>query len=245
MPLAIVAALVAAALMAAPASAQLPSVPAGWGSPSASDQRGDGGWDGWGDDEEDEGDWDDEDGDEPVEDAPEEEAPGGWIPGDEILPGGGDQPAEELLPPAGARQTVKGRRAALGSNGLAYAPSKAPRAVKLAIWAANQLRRKPYKWGGGHGRWKDSGYDCSGSVSYVLHAAGLLNGSLTSGGFMRWGKPGLGKWITIYANKGHVFMVIAGLRFDTSPLGAGERGPRWRGFGRRDGGFKKRHPAGF
>jgi hypothetical protein len=219
MPLAIVAALVAALLAAPVAHAQLPSVPSGWGDGARTGAPADG----TGGDEE----------------------PQGWIPGDGILPGGGDAAGAELLPPAGSRQTVKGSLAALGSNGLAYAPSKAPRQVKLAVWAANQLRRKPYKWGGGHGRWQDSGYDCSGAVSYVLHAAGLLDGSLTSGGFMRYGRSGLGRWITIYANRGHVFMVIAGLRFDTSPLGAGERGPRWRTFGRRDGGFKRRHPAGF
>jgi hypothetical protein len=241
MPLALVAALIAALILAAPASAAVRSVPAGWGHGSHD------GWDGWGDGDADDGGDEDTPADEyePAEDQPTDDGPEGWIPGDGLTPGGGDEPGAELLPPAGARQTVPGRKAALGSNGLAYAPSKAPRAVKNAVWAANQLRRKPYKWGGGHGSWRDSGYDCSGSVSYVLHAAGVLNGPMTSGGFMRYGKSGLGKWITLYANKGHVFMVIAGLRFDTSPLGAGERGPRWRAFGRRDGGFKKRHPAGF
>ena len=240
MPAALTAALIAAFLGTAPASAQLPTdLPAGWGG-GASEQRDDRGhWGGWDDDSE----------DEPAE-APEEEPadepapPGGWIDGDDLTPGGGNEPGAELLPPAGARPIVKGRLAALGAGGVAYAPSKAPRQVKLAIWAANQLRKKPYKWGGGHGRWSDSGYDCSGSVSFALHAAGLLASPQTSGTLTRYGKGGLGKWISIYANKGHVFMVVAGLRFDTSPYGSGDRGPRWRASGRPAGGFKVRHPAG-
>ena len=173
--------------------------------------------------------------------------PGGWIDGDELLPPAGaaePDPAPELLPPAGPRPVVEGRLAALGAGGVAYAPSKAPHRVKLAVWAANQLRHKPYRWGGGHRGWRDSGYDCSGAVSYVLHAAGLLGPPLDSRGFMRYGRPGLGRWVSIYANRGHVFMVIAGLRFDTSPYGSGERGPRWRGSGRPAAGFKVRHPAG-
>ena len=86
-------------------------------------------------------------------------------------------------------------------------------------------RRKPYKYGGGHGRWNDSGYDCSGSVSYALHGAGLLGSALTSGGFMSWGAPGKGRWVTIYANPGHVYMVVNGRRFDTT--GRDESGSRW------------------
>jgi len=225
MPIALVAALLAALLVvAAPATAKVRTAPAGWGDGGQSDEPGDGG--------DSAGDADDS-GD----------GVGGW-PGDDLLPGGADEPGPVLLPPGGSRPIVKGRLAALGSNGVAYAPSKAPRSVKLAIWAANQLRNKPYRWGGGHGRWKDSGYDCSGSVSYALHAAGLLGRPLTSGGFTRYGKPGTGRWISIYANDGHIFMVVAGLRFDTSAMGAGEKGPRWRPFGRRAGGFKVRHPAG-
>jgi hypothetical protein len=157
----------------------------------------------------------------------------------------GEDPADDLLPPAGARPVVKGSVAKLGTNGAAYAPSKAPTAVKRAIWAANQLKRKPYKWGGGHGAWKDSGYDCSGSTSYILHAAGLLGSPMVSGTFARWGKAGAGHWISIYANSGHVWMVIAGMRFDTSPYGSGPSGPRWRLAGRPTSGFKLRHPAGF
>jgi cell wall-associated NlpC family hydrolase len=124
----------------------------------------------------------------------------------------------------------------------AVAPAGAPPEVIGAIAAANRITRKPYKWGGGHGRWRDSGYDCSGSVSYVLHGAGLLNVARDSSGLMSYGKRGGGEWITIYSHGGHAYMVIAGLRFDTS--GRGERGPRWRLEPRRGGGFVKRHPVG-
>ena len=123
----------------------------------------------------------------------------------------------------------------------AIAPAGAPEAVVKAVAAANRLTRKPYKWGGGHGRWRDSGYDCSGTVSYVLHAAGLLKQSRDSSGFMSYGWGGEGKWITIYAHGGHAYMEIAGLRFDTS--GHGEDGPRWRLERRSARGFVKRHPS--
>ena len=137
--------------------------------------------------------------------------------------------------------TVKGKRAVLIGD-KAYAPSKAPSAVKRVIWAANKIRHKPYKWGGGHAHWKDSGYDCSGSVSYALHGGDLVDYPMVSGSLARWGEKGDGRWITIYASKTHVFMVVAGLRFDTS--GAGESGPRWRPEPRWEHGFAVRHPAG-
>lgn len=117
-------------------------------------------------------------------------------------------------------------------NGKAIAPPDAPLAVLNAIRAGNRIRKKPYIWGGGHRRWKSKGYDCSGAVSYVLHAAGLLDQPLVSGLLAsRWGSPGVGAWITVYANKGHVYAVIAGLRFDTSAVGEPLKqgsGPRWR-----------------
>jgi cell wall-associated NlpC family hydrolase len=138
--------------------------------------------------------------------------------------------------------TVKGRRA-LVIGDKAYAPSKAPSAVKRVIWAANKIRHKPYVWGGGHAHyWKDRGYDCSGSVSYALHGGGLVDYPMASGSLARWGHRGDGKWITIYANATHVFMVVAGLRFDTS--GYGESGPRWRLEPRSTHGFHHRHPSG-
>ena len=131
---------------------------------------------------------------------------------------------------------------ALAPDGrTAIAPAGAPEAVVKAVEAANRITRKPYKWGGGHGRWRDSGYDCSGTVSYVLHAAGLLKRSRDSSGFMSYGGRGRGEWISVYAHGGHAYMEIAGLRFDTS--GRGEDGPRWRTERRSGRGFAKRHPS--
>ncbi len=124
----------------------------------------------------------------------------------------------------------------------ALAPASAPDAVKAAIAAANAITRKPYRFGGGHGRWEDSGYDCSGSVSYALHGAGLLDETLDSSGLGRIGSAGVGQWITVYAKASHAYVVIAGLRFDTS--GRGEDGPRWRGPARSARGYRVRHLPG-
>jgi hypothetical protein len=132
-------------------------------------------------------------------------------------------------------------------NGVAYAPSYAPMQVKQAIWAGNQIRNKPYIYGGGHGQWNDSGYDCSGSVSYVLHAAGLLKTSEDSGEMESWGQSGAGQWITVYTNPGHAFVEIAGIRLDTSaeqdPNPPSGSGPRWRPLVTSTSGFMARHPA--
>jgi hypothetical protein len=114
--------------------------------------------------------------------------------------------------------------------------------VKAIIEAGNAIATKPYKYGGGHGRWNDTGYDCSGSISYVLHAAGLLDTARDSTGLMSFGTRGNGRWITVYAHGSHAYMIIAGLRFDTS--GRGEEGPRWRLERRSGRGYAKRHPAG-
>ena len=135
-----------------------------------------------------------------------------------------------------------GPRAKVLRDGTAVAPEKAPDIVQRVILAANQIAKFPYKWGGGHGAWKDNGYDCSGSVSFALAGAGLLNRPLTSGLFMNYGEPGKGKWITIFANNGHMFMVVAGLRFDTS--GRGRAGTRWQEGSRGAGGYEVRHPPG-
>lgn len=135
-------------------------------------------------------------------------------------------------------------RTALIKDGLAYAPKNAPAAVKRAIAAGNRLQGKPYKWGGGHARLQDSGYDCSGTVSYVLREAGLLKGSIPSRGYFSYGKKGEGKWITLYVRSGHVFMTVAGLRLDTGGPG-GETGPRWKTATRQGKGHVMRHPAGF
>lgn len=139
-------------------------------------------------------------------------------------------------------ETPNGEVARIAADGrTAIAPRRSPRLVKNLIHAANRITRKPYKWGGGHARLTDSGYDCSGATSYVLRAAAMVNGSMVSGGYEKWGLKGAGRWVNVYANSGHVFMVIAGLRFDTS--GAGESGPRWRSDSRWTKGFKLRHPA--
>jgi hypothetical protein len=143
----------------------------------------------------------------------------------------------------GDRPTVSGSQAVL-RNGVAYAPSRAPQSVKNAIWAANSLRRKPYVWGGGHGTFYDRGYDCSGTVSFALHGAGLLNSPMPSSDFMRYGERGRGRWMTIYSRNGHTFAVIAGLRLDTTDLGrGGDVGPRWYVYGRDTSGFVARHPV--
>ena len=139
--------------------------------------------------------------------------------------------------------------AALGHPGMRVVLKRARRAsgglparVRRIIAAADRIAGKPYKYGGGHGTWNDTGYDCSGSVSYALHGAGLLDSALTSGGFMSWGEPGKGRWVTIYANPGHVFMVIAGRRFDTT--GRDESGSRWQSRSRSSAGYTVRHPPG-
>ncbi len=144
----------------------------------------------------------------------------------------------------GDHPSVAGSRAVL-RNGVAYAPTRAPQNVKNAIWAANTLRRKPYVWGGGHGSFYDQGYDCSGSVSFALHGAGVLAAPMPSSDFMRYGERGRGRWITIYSRPGHTFAIIAGLRLDTTDFRrGGDVGPRWYTDGRDLRGFQARHPAG-
>lgn len=140
--------------------------------------------------------------------------------------------------------TVAGSRAVL-RNGVAYAPSNAPANVKAAIWAVNTIRHKPYHWGGGHGSFNDSGYDCSGTVSYALHHAGALNQPLPSSDLLRYGERGRGRWITVYSRRGHTFAMIAGLRLDTTDFRYGsDVGPRWYTDGRDTWGFDARHPSG-
>jgi hypothetical protein len=137
-----------------------------------------------------------------------------------------------------------GEKATLGSDGKAIAPAGAPPEVVAVIAAANEIVGKPYKYGGGHGDWEDSGYDCSGSESYALHGAGLVRRPLNSTEFMSWGEPGPGQWITSYANSGHSFLVVAGLRFDTGYNNRGN-GPRWSEKMRPSRGYTVRHPEGF
>ncbi|HET6548487.1 MAG TPA: hypothetical protein VFG79_08530 [Solirubrobacter sp.] len=161
--------------------------------------------------------------------------------------------APDIKPTKPASSAVRGANPARGGSnavdqavalghGVALPPLEAPEAVKKMIEAGNGIARTPYKWGGGHGKWQDTGYDCSGSVSFVLAAAGLLSGPLASGPLMSWGEPGRGKWITIYANAGHVFLEVAGIRFDTSAQRV--TGSRWINEMRSTAGFVARHPAG-
>lgn len=161
--------------------------------------------------------------------------------------------ANDAKPREAASSAVRGKLSSAGrtpqvdkavalDNGVALPPLEAPEAVKQIIEAGNGIARTPYKWGGGHGKWQDTGYDCSGSVSFALAAAGLLSGPLASGPLMSWGEPGKGKWVTIWTNQGHVFLEVAGIRFDTSA--AKITGSRWINEMRSTDGFVARHPAG-
>lgn len=131
-------------------------------------------------------------------------------------------------------------------NGRAVPPANAPAAVKKVIYAANKIRTKPYIYGGGHGRWWDAGYDCSGAVSFALHGGSLISTPMPSGSLETWGSAGRGRWITVYANGGHAYAVIAGLRWDTAGNTSGT-GPRWHKSLRAaaTGPFVARHPAGY
>jgi cell wall-associated NlpC family hydrolase len=151
-----------------------------------------------------------------------------------------------LVPVPSSRRTVKGRVARLRTDGRVAIPRSAPKSVKRVLAAANLIVGKPYKWGGGHARLADSGYDCSGAVSYALIRAGLLRGSMVSGGFARWAVKGAGRWISIHANDGHVYMEVAGMRLDTSRVGdpGGRQGVRWRPVIGRRVGFHTRHIKG-
>jgi cell wall-associated NlpC family hydrolase len=141
-----------------------------------------------------------------------------------------------------ARQTA-GRSAVL-LDGIALAPPSAPQRIKAAISAANQIIGRPYIWGGGHNSWYSRGYDCSGAVSYALAGGGFLQAPLDSSQLMRWGAPGRGRWLTVYANPGHTYAVIAGMRWDTVGDARGS-GPRWHPALPYPEGFVARHPPGF
>ena len=145
--------------------------------------------------------------------------------------GGGDEPTG----------TTPGSKAKL-VDGKAIPPADAPARVVRAIQAANRIEDKPYVYGGGHGSWNDRGYDCSGAASYALGKPGarVLDAPMPSGSFTRWGKPGRGKWITVYANGGHMYLVIAGLRWDTSQTPG--NGPGWSATKLHQAGFSVRHP---
>ena len=175
-------------------------------------------------------------------------APNGAATGGSGYQGNGSDPSgnptDQGTTPTTGNSTGKARMSSDGHT--AIAPDDAPPQVKNAIAAANRITTKPYRYGGGHGKWEDSGYDCSGAVSYALHGGGLLSQPLDSSSFESWGQAGPGTWITVYANSGHAYAVIAGLRFDTSAAGSsGGDGPRWRTQARSSSGYVARHPAGF
>jgi hypothetical protein len=162
--------------------------------------------------------------------------------------GGAGIGGSATAPSAPAHPTVSGTTAKI-IHGLAYAPSLAPIQVQRIIWAGDKIRHKPYIYGGGHGIWNDAGYDCSGSVSYVLHAAGLLKTSMDSTEFESWDMAGIGQWVTVYTNPAHAFIEVAGIRLDTSAEGdphpAPGTGPRWRPLLGDTQGFQPRHPTAF
>ena len=138
-------------------------------------------------------------------------------------------------------------KAKLKKNGDATIPAGAPKPVVKAIKAANEINKMPYQYGGGHGGKKDKGYDCSGAISYALRGGKMLKEPLDSGGFTTWGKTGEGEWISVYANGGHAYVMIAGLRFDTSSAGAAsgnQDGPRWWKEKAPTKNYKVRHPGG-
>jgi peptidoglycan hydrolase CwlO-like protein len=155
----------------------------------------------------------------------------------QIASAGGPAPTGEAPAPL-----TPGQTAGFISESEASAPASAPDAVKAVIAAANAIATTPYIWGGGHGSFESSGYDCSGAVSYALHGGGFLESPLDSTGLSTWGEPGPGKWITVYGNAGHAWMMVAGLAFDTS----GGAGPRWHSSPPSSTeGFIARHPAGY
>ena len=158
-------------------------------------------------------------------------------------PGTGGAAFQPPLPPPEEATLVAGR---------VIAPASAPTRVKRVIEAANRLVEKPYIYGGGHKPYSsrlDRGYDCSGAVSYALYGGRFLRSALPSGALMDWGESGPGQWITVYAHGGHAYIVVAGLRFDTSMRDAdapGPRsGPRWSKSLRRSSAFEARHPNGY
>lgn len=171
-------------------------------------------------------------------------ATGGAAPGAVAAPSATAEDSGGAAPGARARAIRRTARrlpaATLLPDGTASPPPGAPAEVAAVIAAGNRIASLPYRWGGGHASWEDRGYDCSGSVGYALHGGGLLDAPATSGDLMSFGERGRGAWITVYANRGHVFMVVAGLRFDTS----GARPSRWQLAPRAAAGYAVRHPVG-
>ncbi len=159
---------------------------------------------------------------------------------------GGTEYGKTPGPPPGPTptglKTVPGNRAKVLRDGTAAAPENAPAEVKKIIASGNEIAKLPYKWGGGHSVWRDSGYDCTGSTTYALRTT-FRRGRYPTFGYSSWQLPGKGRWITTYASSYHVYMIVAGLRFDTSGLHVA--GSRWTNESRSSAGFVARHPAGF
>lgn len=175
----------------------------------------------------------------------------GWAAGEAHATGTGGIAYEHPSRPAAARpaqapapgaMTAATAPATIGADGRATAPADAPPAITALISAGNEIASLPYRYGGGHGSFVDRAFDCSGSVSFALHGAGLLSHPLDSTGLAHWGAAGPGAWISIYANKTHAYLVVAGLRFDTSGRVPG--GTRWQASARSGKGFTVRHPDG-
>jgi hypothetical protein len=186
--------------------------------------------------------WEEPDRDEPGDPGGDDEAP--EAPDD--FAGEPDERWDEpILPPAVTTKTVAGRLAMLRTDGKAAIPRGAPKRVRVLIREANRIIGKPYRWGGGHLKLSDRGYDCSGAVSFALIKAKMLRTTMVSVAFTRWGAAGAGRWISVYARKSHVYMEVAGLRLDTSSVGdVGERtGVRWRPVVGKRSGFTARHPV--
>jgi cell wall-associated NlpC family hydrolase len=163
-----------------------------------------------------------------------------------VIPAASAQAGSGGLGPDGTgstQPTVAGSKAKIIDGGQAVAPADAPAKVKKVIAAANKIEDKPYVYGGGHGNFNDKGYDCSGAVSYALHGGGLLNTPLDSGSLGKWGERGKGSWISVYGASSHAYMVVAGLRFDTSMTPG--NGPGWSKTMRSTPeSYKVRHPDG-
>jgi hypothetical protein len=165
-------------------------------------------------------------------------------PGGQLSPGTGGSPVgmaaslrPELLVPGSLARYV---------SGLAAAPMAAPVAVQEMIWAGDQIIGLPYIYGGGHASFTSAGYDCSGTVSFALHGAGLLETPEDSSELETYGSHGIGRWVTIFSNPGHAYMDVAGLRLDTSAADdpSNQQGPRWRPLRPQNGGYTVRHPLG-
>jgi len=161
----------------------------------------------------------------------------------EVLEQAAAEPEQKLPTEEAPPAETPGSKATLTDDGLAVAPADAPQAVKDVIEAGNEIAKSPYLYGGGHGEeLEDEGYDCSGSMSYALRKAGLQKGALASGGYESFGESGRGEWITTRANAGHSYMMVAGLRFDTSERK--RAGTRWADEPRSSRGYVGRHPEG-